>query len=64
MKEEKKVNEDINYHYIKPKKGTVEYNEHISNNIPRMQRLTKNLNKYIKAYENEKATFPKLLFYN
>ena len=47
----------ISYHYIKPKKGTVEYHEHLSNNIPRMQRLIKNLNKYMKTYENEKATF-------
>lgn len=51
------IPKNINYHYIKPKKGTVEYHEHISNNIPRMQRLTKNLNKYMKSYENEKTTF-------
>ena len=47
----------INYEYIKAKKGTVEYHEYLSNNIPRMQRLIKNLNKYMKACEKEKTTF-------
>jgi len=47
----------INYEYIKAKKGTVEYHEYLSNNIPRMQRLIKNMNKYMKAYEKEKTTF-------
>lgn len=51
------VPEQINYHYIIPKKGTVEYHEHLTNNIPRMQRLTKNIAKYMKAYEREKTTF-------
>lgn len=45
----------INVHYIPSQKGTVEYHEHLSNNIPRMQRLTKNIDKYIEA--QEKATF-------
>ncbi|WP_143152541.1 deaminase domain-containing protein [Clostridium cavendishii] len=47
----------INYEYIKSKKGTVEYHEYLNSNIPRMQRLIKNINKYMKVYENEKATF-------
>ena len=47
----------INYEYIKAKKGTVEYHEYLSNNIPRMQRLIKNINKYMKVCEKEKTTF-------
>lgn len=47
----------INYQYIKPKKGSVEYHQHLKSDIPRIQRLIKNLNKYMKPYENEKATF-------
>ena len=43
------IPEKINYEYITAKKGTVEYHEYLSNNIPRMQRLTKNINKYMKA---------------
>lgn len=47
----------INYQYIKAKKGTVEYHQYLSKNIPRMQRLIKNLNKYINVDEDEKTTF-------
>ena len=47
----------INYKYIKSKKGTVEYHEHISSKIPRMQRLIKNIDKYMKVDEKEKTTF-------
>lgn len=46
-----KIPKDINYDYIKAKKGTVEYYEHIKKNIPRMKRLIKNLDKYINVYE-------------
>lgn len=51
------VPEKINYKYIKAKKGTVEYHEYLSKNIPRMQRLIKNLNKYIKVDQKEKTTY-------
>lgn len=51
------IPEKINHQYIIPKKGTIEYHEHLNNNIPRMQRLTKNINKYMEADENEKTTF-------
>lgn len=51
------IPKDINFHYIKAKKGTVEYHEHLSSNIPRMQRLTKNIKKYMKSHEKEKTTF-------
>lgn len=47
----------INHEYIKTKKGSVEYHEYLNNNIPRMQRLIKNMNKYMKADEKEKLTF-------
>jgi len=51
------IPKQITYQYIPAKKGTVEYHQHLSNNIPRMQRLIKNLNKYMKAQEKEKTTF-------
>lgn len=51
------IPEEINYEYIKAKKGSVEYHEYLSTNIPRMQRLIKNMNKYIKVDEKEKTTF-------
>lgn len=47
---------EINYQYITPK-GTVEYHQYLTNNIPRMQRLTKNLDKYMKVDKKEKNTF-------
>ncbi|WP_061994020.1 deaminase domain-containing protein [Clostridium sp. ATCC 25772] len=51
------IPERINYEYIKAKKGTIEYHEYLSNNIPRMKRLIKNINKYMKADEKEKTAF-------
>lgn len=51
------VPENINYDYIKPKEGTVEYHDHLNSSIPRMQRLRKNINKYMKADEKEKNSF-------
>ncbi|MBY0756845.1 hypothetical protein K5V21_15480 [Clostridium sardiniense] len=48
---------EINYHYMKVKKGTVEYHHHLTSNIPRMKRLIKNIHKYIKVSEKEKNTF-------
>lgn len=49
--------EKINCDYIKAKKGTVEYHEYLTNNIPRMERLIKNINKYMKVDEKENTTF-------
>ena len=40
---------EIDKNYIKPVKGTIEYHQHLNNNIPRMERLIKNLNKYMKS---------------
>ena len=51
------IPEKLNYDYIKAKKGTVEYHEYLSNNIPRMQRLINNMDKYLKVDEKEKTTF-------
>jgi len=52
-----KIPEKINYEYITAKKGTVEYHEYLSNNITRMQRLIKNIDKYMKVDEKGKTTF-------
>lgn len=51
------VPEKINYEYVIAKKGSVEHHEYLSNNIPRMQRLIKNMNKYMEVCEKEKTTF-------
>ena len=51
-----KIPQEINSEYIKAKKGSVEYYEHLTNNIPRMQRLINNLNRYIEIDEDEKDT--------
>lgn len=51
------IPEKIDYQYIKAEKGSVEYHEYLTNNIPRMQRLIKNLSKYMKVSENEEGTF-------
>ena len=52
-----KIPTEISHGYIKAKKGTVEYYEHIKKNTPRMYRLIKNMYKYIKIYEKETGTF-------
>lgn len=44
---------EINKDYIKPLKGSVEYYHHLNSNIPRIERLIKNLYKYIKCYEKK-----------
>lgn len=51
------IPQKINCKYIKTKKGSVEYHEYLNNNIPRMQRLIKNINKYMKIDEKEKLIF-------
>ncbi len=43
------IPEKLDSKYIKPNKGSVEYHQHINNNIPRMKRLLRNMNKYIKS---------------
>jgi hypothetical protein len=42
----------ISYDYIPVKIGTIEFHDHITKNIPRIQRLTKNIDNYIKVEEN------------
>lgn len=51
------IPDNIDYNYITAKKGSVEYHKYLSNNIPRMQRLIKNLDKYMIYDEREKDTF-------
>ena len=48
---------EIDKNYIKPAKGTIEYYQHLNTNIPRMERLINNLNKYMKSHENEAEIF-------
>lgn len=42
-----KVPKGINLDYIKVRRGSIEYYEHISSYIPRLKRLSKNLHKYL-----------------
>lgn len=51
------IPENIKCEYIKAKEGSVEYHDHLNNNIPRIKRLRKNINKYMKNDENEKKSF-------
>ncbi|GAB6169801.1 hypothetical protein JCM1393_22610 [Clostridium carnis] len=51
------IPEKINHKYIIPEKGTIEYHQHLSNNIPRIQRLIRNMHKYIESDKKEKTTF-------
>ena len=46
------IPQKIGFDYVKAKKGTVEYYQHIKSYIPRMNRLIKNLDKYIIEYSN------------
>lgn len=48
---------NIGCEYITPKEGTIEYHQHISSNIPRMKRLIKNIDKYMKLDNEKKSTF-------
>lgn len=48
---------EIHKNYIKSKKGTIEYHQHLNNSIPRIERLIKNLNKYMKLDEGEVKHF-------
>ena len=52
-----KIPEKFDYKYIKHKKGSVEYHEYLTNNIPRIQRLIKNVDKYMESFGNEDGTF-------
>lgn len=42
----------INFDYIPAKIGTIEFHNHITKNIPIIQRLTKNIDKYMNIEEN------------
>lgn len=47
----------INSEYIPAKIGSIEYHNHIKNNIPRMKRLRRNIKKYLVANEKEYETY-------
>ncbi|MBB6714093.1 deaminase domain-containing protein [Clostridium gasigenes] len=51
------IPKQISYEYIRAKEGTVEYHQYLSNNIQRVKRLIKNIDKYMKVDEKEKTTF-------
>lgn len=51
------IPKEIDYQYIKPNKGSIEYHQHLNSDIPRMKRLIKNINKYMEVDEKEIATF-------
>lgn len=51
------VPNEMNYEYIPAKLGSIEYHHHIKNNIPRMKRLRKNIDKYMVANEDEHKSF-------
>ena len=51
------ITNKINIDYIKAKEGSVEYYFHLKNVIPRLQRLIKNLNNYIKVVNKNKKIF-------
>lgn len=50
-----KMPENINSNYIPALIGTVEFHDHLNKNIPRIQRLIRNIDKYMKSEKN--ATF-------
>ena len=47
------IPKELNSNYIKPKEGTVEYHDHITRNIPRIKRLIRNVDKYLKPVSND-----------
>ena len=47
----------INKEYIKPKEGSIEYHNHLNIVIPRMKRLIKSIDRYMKPYKKERGTF-------
>lgn len=51
------IPKSINLDYITVKKGSIEYYEHIKNNIPRMKRLISNLHKYLVPINDSKTDF-------
>ncbi|WP_160687030.1 deaminase domain-containing protein [Clostridium sp. C2-6-12] len=50
-----KMPNHISFDYIPAQIGTIEFHDHITKNIPIIQRLTRNIDNYMKAEEN--ATF-------
>ena len=49
--------DNVNYEYMKSKIGSIEYHNHIKNNIPRMKRLRTNIHKYMTPKEFKNREF-------
>ncbi len=51
------ITKEIDYKYIKPIEGSIEYYKYISNSIPRMKRLAKSMDKYMELEDKEETIF-------
>lgn len=51
------IPKEINDKYIPVELGSVEYYQHLSSNIPRIQRLRRNIESYIKIHDEEQGIF-------
>lgn len=51
------IQERISRRYIPVENGSIEYHDHLNNNIPRIQRLIKNLNKYITEEDYDNSVY-------
>ncbi|MCR8746238.1 deaminase domain-containing protein [Romboutsia lituseburensis] len=51
------IPDEMNYEYIPAKLGSIEYHNHIKNNIPRMKRLRRNIHKYMVVNEEDNQIF-------
>lgn len=51
------ISDDLNLEYIPARLGSIEYHQHIKNNIPRMKRLRRNIKKYLVPNEKEYQAF-------
>ena len=49
------IPDKFNAQYIKPERGTVEYHQHITKNIPRIKRLVRNVHKYMESVDECKG---------
>lgn len=50
-----KIKDNISNRYFPVEKGSIEYHQHLNNNIPRLKRLIKNLHKYISIEDDNKS---------
>lgn len=52
-----KIPNEMHYDYIPAILGSVEYHQHIKSNIPRINRLIRNIDKYIEVYNEESGIY-------